>query len=54
MLSKDNLIVGDCLEIMRLLPEQSVDLVFGSPPYEDARSYGGLEALVGQDTSGIN
>lgn len=24
---------GDCLEVMRRLPEASVDLVFGSPPY---------------------
>lgn len=30
----------DCLEGLRALPDQSVDLVFGSPPYEAARTYG--------------
>jgi DNA modification methylase len=30
---------GDCLNIMRDMPTDSVDLVFCSPPYEDARSY---------------
>ena len=30
---------GDCLEIMRGWPDDSVDLVFTSPPYEDARTY---------------
>jgi len=33
------IIQGDCLEIMRQLPADSVDLVFGSPPYEQARLY---------------
>ena len=33
-------IQGDCLKILPTLPPQSVDLVFGSPPYEDCRSYG--------------
>lgn len=35
-----SVLVGDCIEVMRQLPEQSVDLVFGSPPYCDARTYG--------------
>jgi hypothetical protein len=39
---------GDCLQIMPTLPPQSVDLVFGSPPYEDARTYGIDFALKGQ------
>lgn len=30
----------DCLEWMRSQPDNSVDLVFGSPPYEAARTYG--------------
>lgn len=34
------LIVGDCLEVMMAWPDDSVDLVFGSPPYCDARDYG--------------
>jgi len=39
---------GDCLEVMRSLPPDSVDLVFGSPPYEDCRTYGIGFALKGQ------
>lgn len=31
---------GDCIEIMRGIEPDSVDLVFGSPPYCDARTYG--------------
>lgn len=31
---------GDCLDIMRSMPDASVDLVFCSPPYEDRRTYG--------------
>ena len=39
---------ADCLEYMRRLPEDSVDLVFGSPPYEAARTYGIDFTLKGQ------
>ena len=31
---------GDCLEVMREMEPDSVDLVFTSPPYENARTYG--------------
>ncbi len=34
---KNELIQGDCLKIIPQLSEDSVDLVFGSPPYENAR-----------------
>jgi hypothetical protein len=34
------LILGDAIEEMRKMPSDSVHLVFGSPPYEDARTYG--------------
>ncbi len=33
------LFYGDCLEVLPTLPEHSVDLVVGSPPYEDKRIY---------------
>lgn len=39
----------DCLDLLRSLPEDSVDLVFGSPPYEAQRTYGIGFALQGQD-----
>jgi len=41
-------IEGDCLEVMRSWPDKCVDLVFDSPPYEDARTYGIGFNLKGQ------
>ena len=29
----DRIIVGDCIEELKLLPEGSIDLVFADPPY---------------------
>lgn len=44
------IIVGDCIEKMRnLVAEDEVDLVFGSPPYEDARLYNMDFRLKDQD-----
>ncbi|MAT51101.1 MAG: hypothetical protein CMK32_07955 [Porticoccaceae bacterium] len=42
-------LVGDCLEIMKSMEDDSVDLVVCSPPYEDARTYGIGFNLKGQD-----
>lgn len=42
-------IAGDCLEILKAMPDNSVDLVFTSPPYEAARTYGIGFNLRGQD-----
>ena len=39
---------GDCLELLAAMPEKSVDIVFCSPPYEAARTYGIDFALKGQ------
>ena len=35
---------GDCLDVLRAMPDASVDLVFTSPPYADQRrnTYGGI------------
>lgn len=39
----------DCLEWLRKQPDGSIDLIFGSPPYENARTYGPLNfSLKGQ------
>ena len=43
------LICGDYLNVAALMEPDSVDLVFGSPPYEDARTYGIDFKLKGQD-----
>ena len=29
----DQLILGDCTEVLEALPEKSVDLIFADPPY---------------------
>lgn len=42
-------ILGDCLDVLRGMPTGSVDLVAGSPPYEDARTYGVGFSLSGQE-----
>ncbi len=44
----NQIICGDCLEVMKDWPDGCVDLVFGSPPYEDARTYGINFKLKGQ------
>ena len=34
------LITGDCREVLLPMPDDSIDLIFCSPPYEAARTYG--------------
>ena len=40
----DKIFLGDCQEILKELPDNSIDLIFTSPPYADQRSrtYGGI------------
>jgi len=45
----NQIVQGDCIEVMADWPENSVDMVLGSPPYEDARTYGIDFSLKGQD-----
>ncbi len=35
---------GDCLEVLKKIPDESIDLIFTSPPYADRRknTYGGI------------
>ncbi len=41
----NSIIKGDCEEILKSIPENSIDLIFTSPPYADQRSktYGGIK-----------
>ena len=41
---QDRIHIGDCLDVMKTIPTDSVDLVVTSPPYADARkrTYGGI------------
>jgi len=43
------LITGDCRAVLAGMEPGSVDLIFGSPPYEDCRTYGIDFALAGQE-----
>lgn len=49
MVTNHEILTGDCLEIMREMPDNSVDMVLTSPPYEDARTYGIGYNLKGQE-----
>ena len=37
--------LGDCIDVMRQMPDNSIDLIVTSPPYADARAhtYGGIK-----------
>lgn len=41
----NKILQGDCLEVLKDLPENSIDLIFTSPPYADQRkkTYGGIK-----------
>ncbi|HEY7311376.1 MAG TPA: site-specific DNA-methyltransferase [Gemmataceae bacterium] len=47
-----SLYLGDCRKVMKSLSEHSVDLVFGSPPYQQARDYleDGEDLGIARDT----
>lgn len=38
---QDKIICGDCLEVMATMPDECVDLVVTSPPYDNLRDYHG-------------
>jgi len=38
---KNTVICGDCLSVMRQMPDKCVDLVVTSPPYDNLRKYNG-------------
>ena len=42
----DSISCGDCEELMKQLPDNSVDLIFTSPPYADQRVYGNLKCAT--------
>jgi len=45
---KINLMLGDCLERMKEIPDNSIDLNVTSPPYDNLRTYNGNNALWGE------
>ena len=38
---KNQIICGDCLEVMKTFPDKSIDMVLTSPPYDNLRTYKG-------------
>lgn len=38
---KDNFFIGDCIEIMQKINDDSIDLTVTSPPYDNLRNYNG-------------
>ncbi len=44
MIPKIDIYLGDCKEVLKQLPDNSIDLIFTSPPYADQRrnTYGGI------------
>ena len=38
---KNKIICGDCLEVMKTFPDESIDLTVTSPPYDNLRDYKG-------------
>lgn len=41
----NEIFLGDCLDVLKSVPDESVDLIFTSPPYADQRksTYGGIK-----------
>ena len=44
----NQIICGNCLEVMREMPDESIDMVMTSPPYWGLRDYG-----IGPDQLGL-
>lgn len=40
MIEPDNIYLGDCLEILKQMPDKSVDLIWMDPPYNVGKNYG--------------
>lgn len=41
MIEKNKIFCGDCVEIMKQMPNEYVDMVLTSPPYDKIRNYHG-------------
>lgn len=39
---ENKIICGDCLEIMKEMPNESIDLIFADPPFNKGKDYGNL------------
>ena len=39
MIEDNKIVCGDCVEIMKQMPNEYVDMVLTSPPYDKIRNY---------------
>ena len=39
----NSIVCGDCVDVMKSLDDESVDLVVTSPPYDNLRTYNGYD-----------
>lgn len=46
---ENSFINGDCEDVLKRFPRESINLVFTSPPYADQRDYGHSESLIAPD-----
>lgn len=46
----DHIYTGDCLEVLKTLPDESVHCCVTSPPYYALRDYG-MDEQIGRETS---
>lgn len=44
---ENNIIQGDCLKVLKTLPDEFVDLIITSPPYYGLRKYGDYDQQIG-------
>jgi len=42
---ENKLVVSDNIEYLKTLPDESIDMFIGSPPYDNLRDYSGMVIL---------
>lgn len=50
MINKDTILEGNCIDVLKSIPDESVDCIVTSPPYYAQRDYNS-EAQVGSETT---
>ena len=49
----DQILTGDCREILAQLPDKSIDLIFADPPYDRDRTENWPQRLAAALTAGV-
>ena len=53
MIQLDTIFTGDCLQVLKTLPDESVHCCVTSPPYYALRDYG-MDGQIGRETTPKN